>query len=217
MAVANEYDSVGQFIKKSEVLPAFRIWYRDSTIIEEIKRTHHNTDTNGITKMKTFLDHYTFIDLKTGSYYDYFSFSDTAIILKKYSRYDKKEILGMNFYDYVGTKFTRPIETMTDTIIKQILYKRHKLFIQSPQPDNPAEVGIITYSRCDKAGTLFDYGRSMGKVQACPITRMDYMPTKESPYLLSFETEFLSSQLTPKEIKVFDAWEKNAKNNPVHK
>lgn len=215
VVLAKEYDSSGQFNKKSDVLPEFKIWYRNNTVIEEIKKTHHHTDSNGIATIKSYISHYTYVDLTTGSYYDYWSLSDTAKFFKKYSRYDKKDLLGFNFYDYHGVRFTRVVEALADTNINGIPYKPYRIFTKSPQPDNPAEISIIAYTRCDKTGTVFDFGRGIGRLLECPITRMDYLPVESGHTILSFEIEFITDRLNKNEIKIFDAWEKNAKNNPV--
>ena len=215
---AKDYDSTTGGLKKSMVLPEFKLWRKDSSIIEEIKRTDHHTDTTGHTTIKTFLDHYTFVDLKTGSYYNYSSFSDTAKLLKIYSSADRAELIGWDFTYYRGekkTQITRPVEALPDTTIENILFKRYKIFFLNNNPTNPVELGVMGYARCNKRGTLFDYGISLGTVQACPITRMDYMVTKADPLPLSFQTEFVSDTLSQEELKVFAAWEKYAKENPV--
>lgn len=54
---------------------------------------------------------------------------------------------------------------------------------------------------------------SFDEKSECPLSMFEYNLTGK-PTLLA-EIKFLSNKLTRKEQKVFEAWERNAKNDPV--
>jgi hypothetical protein len=200
----------------SKVLPEQRMWFKDSIVIQEIKQSETSVNSNGVTTRTHSIIHYGFFDLRTGTYYDYSSFSDTAILLRKYLLTDSVPIHGFNFQQVLKTEYVKPLQILSDTVIENIKFKRYKLFMKSYDKRNPeGVVEMIGYGRCNMKGTLFDMGPSLGVEQECPITRLDYLPTDESPMLLSLEIQFIRNKLTSEEQKIFNAWEKYAKNNPV--
>lgn len=214
-SIVKEYDSTYKFKKNVTEIPGeFKVWFRDSFIIEEIKSTSI-ISINNTTSIKRFVDHYTFVDLRNGFYYDYKSFFDTAALIRKYSRYDKNLIFGIDFYGSAKIKSSSPVQPITDTTVNKIFYKRYKVFLKPLDSNNTSPVIAIVYSRPDLTNFLLDSRKGLDIDVSFPITRMDYLPTKETPLILSFETEFLADTLSANELKVFKAWEKNAKEHPV--
>jgi len=70
------------------VLPAYECdrkgWYLDSLVIGEGVHVDIENDKTGNSIWKTYVGEYTFIDLRTRSYYEYLTFSDTAKIVDSY-------------------------------------------------------------------------------------------------------------------------------------
>lgn len=213
--VAKDFDTSTCKLKKSTRIPEFKIWYLENCIIEEIKRTHHHTDSNGNYTMKVEIVHYTYVDLKNNYLYDYGSFSDTSSIIRKYSIKDRQYIHGWHFFNYQGGRITRPIKVLGDTLINSIPYNYYELFITNSDTGT-YESKIIAFTRCDKKGAVIEFAKSIDTSFPCPLTRMDYVPQDAAGLPLSFEIEFVREKLTSEELKVFQAWERNAKQNPVN-
>jgi hypothetical protein len=197
-------------------LPAFksnyRIWYKDSSAIEEIQATNITTDTTGKTTTEVVVLHYTFIDLRSRSFFEYKNFADTAIVLKKYSQPDSTPLLGgWNFYFDRNIDYTGLPQPLDDTVISQVKYKRVKFNRGSGEKSYTS----IGYFRCDKKGTMFRRDKSYSEKLGCPMVRTDNYPMGWKQPSSSMEVVFLSDTLTKEELKVFDAWERSAKLNPL--
>ena len=210
--IALDLDSATQQFKKSNVLPSWHLWYWDSTVIEEIIYSYTHTDSADVTTRKHVIDHYTYTDLKTKSFYDYSSFSDTARLLKKYGINSHKG--AVVFHNSYNSKQTRPAEPLPDTTIDGVYYKRYKLYTTSNMNVVPKEQIHVGYTRCDLKTRIFDFGVNWGTVQACPMTRIEYL---EHPARLTFQCDFLGDTLSVTQHKVFQAWAKYAKEHPVSK
>ncbi len=209
------YDSLTQQYTNEDLFPDMNVWYKDELYIEEIK-TSERWDSNGITTHKTPLAYYLFMDRKSKAFYQYSSFSDTARIIDKYIQSDTDSMRGLGgwpFYRNWDIKVTGPIKTLTDTIINYITFRRAKIPIES----NGFLVTIIAYARCDRRGSVFQYDKNLGNKIGCPVTKMEYLPSSVDPTPISSEIHFLRDNLTKEELKVFEAWKKNIKKNPIHK
>ena len=213
------YDpKLNDYVKNNLYWPDTKIWYKDSMVIEQIPGLYMNTDTNGIETRWVKTEYYTFIDLRTKSFYDYSSFSDTAGLIKKYIQADSTPVSGgWNFYaqrDWPGQ--LTPV-SLSDTLIDNIVYKRIQV-IKEPDSTQQNKKIWIGYLNCDRKNTLFMFDKSLSKTTGCPIVRFDEQPLPEFVFRpVSAQIEFISDTLSNDELKVFNAWEKNAKNNPVSK
>ncbi|HMH23009.1 MAG TPA: hypothetical protein VK563_14580 [Puia sp.] len=195
--------------------PDLRIWYMDSFVIEEIKGISIFVDPKGIETRKLSTEFYTFIDLRSKSFYDYKTFSDTARIIKKYTQPDSVAVFGgWNFYAPHSFHITEPIGKLADTIIKNISYKRVRLVNTIESKTGPWKQITICYLLCGKK-TLVRIDNQLSAKMGCPIVRYDIQPTPQDRASLSTEIEFTANTLNPEELKVFNAWEKNMKLNPV--
>ena len=202
-----------QYVSAQIYWPDMRIWYKDSLAIEEITYLYISKDSLGreIRTLKT--DHYTFVDLRSRSFYDYSTFSDTAKFVKKYTQPDSVTIFGgWNFYASRIIPVTEPPKDISDTIIEGINYQRVKFINRREGVSNPV---LIAYLRCDKKGTLFQIDKEFGDKKGCPIVRYEELPTDKNPFANAGEILFVADTLSQEELKVFAAWEKNAKDNPV--
>lgn len=203
------FDTVAyRYIDNQIYWPDHKIWYKDSMVIEEISGIYIKTDTAGQEWRKVEVLHYTFIDLRSRSFYDYITFSDTARIIKQYTQPDSLGVPGGSFF-YVprDLTITEPVQVFTDTVIENIIYKRIKF-----SNGNRSSIG---YLQCDRKGTLFQFYKLYGEKVGCPMVRIDDLSTPESPISTSSQVDFVIDHLTQEELKVFSAWERNAKRNPI--
>jgi hypothetical protein len=211
----NVYDSNLKSTKNLTELPGeFKIWFKDSFIIEEIKFTKISSN-NDETKINRLVHHYTFIDLKNGVYYDYKSFTDAAALMRKYSRYDKDFVFGLDFYNSIKVKLNSPLQVIDDTTINKIFYKRYRASFKSLDTTVSIPTMAIVYCRPDLDSFLLDSRRGLDIKVPFPITRIDYLPTKINPSVISYEAKIVADTLSFFELKVFNAWEKNAKEHPL--
>jgi hypothetical protein len=194
--------------------PGNKIWYSNNYVIEEITEVNHETNSIGHDTAWVKISYYTFMDLDSKSFYNYSSFSDTARLINKFPQPDSFGVSGWSFYIQDDISATEPPQELSDTIIREITYKRYK-FINKTK-DNGEQIHIA-YSRCDKKGTLFQFDKKFSDKVGCPVVRVDLFAIPLNRYSLSKEVEFISHALTDEEMKVFDAWERNAKMNPVNK
>jgi len=210
------YDSSSQQYSREFIFADMNLWYKNELYIEEIKSVETYVDTNGVMTRKTPLAYYLFIDRSSKSFYHYSSFSDTARIIDKYILSDTamlKGVGGWAFYKNWDIGISGTLNTLGDTLIDNILYKRD----QFPIISNGSLVTIIAYQRCDKKGTIFQFDTLLSNKLRCPVTRIDFLPSRENPRPISPEIHFLRDSLTKEELKIFDAWEKNIKKYPVDK
>jgi hypothetical protein len=193
---------------------SFKIWYKDSLAIEEIMLAKINTDINGKQTIKSLVEHYTFIDLRSDSFYEYQNFSDTAKITKKYYQPDSISVDGgWNFYGNNNFNYKDAPENLADTIINGISYKRVK-FNRSLGNESLITIG---YFRCDKKGSMFQFYKPYSEKIGCPMVKVYDFPVRKLQGPILTEVDFLSDTLSLQEQKIFEAWERNAKQNPVGK
>ena len=200
------------------------IMYRDSCVILPIfvKKTE---EFNGVeTKFDIHVSYYIFIDLRTESFYDYAPyFSDTASLLKSYK--ESELPFGKPLWFMVKKdEFTRFFDKqkLADTIIDKKKYKRFTYDTIYKRSDNEKEhMRYTAYLNCSEK-MMFNYCNEFSKQQGCPATRVeqtflsDFKPLKIKAMTTSkSEINYIADTLTLQENKVFDAWEKYAKEHPV--
>ncbi len=214
--IGKEYDNSNKDlnVKVSKFPEFYAWWYKDSFAIEEIKKLSFRTENDSTTVERIFI-YYQFVDLKTASFYLYHHFSDTAVFFEKFDT-SNPYIAGIVFFD-TSSQYS-PLVRIKDTVINKIVYKRHKDVFQTDSASK-SETTIL-YERYDRKRVLFDLGDNniYSSVQfSNAVTRFDILPTPKVPVTLSWEINFERDSLTQKELKVFAAWAKNARENPVVK
>ncbi|MEI9944860.1 MAG: hypothetical protein WDN26_11630 [Chitinophagaceae bacterium] len=174
-------------------------------------------DEYGHEKKEALVNKYTFMDLRKKSYYEYANFSDTAAINDKYLHPSSgKSKDGWHFFSEEDVIDPENREFITDTIINGVKYKRAKSFSIVNGTSGEEKIIKTGYFRCDKKETFFSMDKPLSRIVGYPMLRLDsYSPSTQ--IALSQEIEFISDKLTAKELKVFEAWEKNAKENPINK
>ena len=206
------YDGKKQSFVEDVVLGDNAIYFRDSLIIQGARESNIINDGLGGRSISTYFYQYTFVDLKTRSFYDYSSFSDTAKLLRKYWQPDSLQGVVWNFYYNPYFEVVDNNYPLSDTTINKKKYKRFTW--QQIYPDKKDTLVRIVYADCSKK-TMFQYFKNFSEKIGCPVIRIDQMGLIPRKYLMKYEIKFDADTLTPYQHKVFDAWEKYAKEHPV--
>lgn len=208
--------SVGFRLYKQVATPSFRqnhkVWFKDNWVIKEVKVTKFKTDENDKQTVEEAVQYYLFANLDSNFFYEYGTFSDTASLKRKFFENETTKVTdATELYFKKNIDYTGVPESLNDTIVEDIVYKRIKFRTKLGEDD----VFTIAYFRCDIENPLYVVNRYSGL--NCPIVKVyDYPPDFSRP-IESLEVKYLSDTLTAEEIKVFNAWERNEKNNPVKK
>lgn len=206
------YDTIQQkFVYSPTDWPENKIWYKDSCTIQQLTGINLEQDKDGRFRRKVLINGYLFINLRTKSFYEYSSFSDTAQVKRQYTQPDSVDIDGgWNFYNQkdIGSNI---YTALSDTTMDGIEYRRYQFNKMWGNKDH----STIGYLRCDRTGSLFEFGQATGQKLGCPIVRLDDFIVKPGQNRSSARIDFLRDNLTAEELKVFAAWEKNARKNPV--
>jgi hypothetical protein len=192
-----------------------KIWYKDSVAIEEVNRTNTVTDIAGVTTVNYELILYRYIDLKTKTLYDYKSLTDTAKIVNKASLPDTMmKDYGWSFYSDKIILIQGQPEMLIDTIIENEPYKRIKYSLLHQDPKKNFDIG---YLKCDGKQSMFSLEKHYSrKINCTMVKNFSFQYGNQYPYA-SREVSYISDTLSKQELKVFEAWERNAKNNPISK
>ena len=201
-----------------------KTWFMDSLIIGEGSHVDIIEDEFGKVTYKTYAGEYTFIDLRTKTFYEYQTFSDTARIVDSYRQPDSgRNKRGWNFFS-TNTLFPEEnLRDIPDTIINNQVYKRIESFkiVEITNPEEQKFLGkgqkilLVGYLRCDSIKSGLSLDKTIEKKTGCSVLRLDQIAPSDKSYLVT-EIESVSTKLTAEELRVFKAWERNAKNNPVN-
>ena len=193
------------------------IYYRDSSVIYEVPEIQISntiyTDAE-ISDTKRGIYQFTFLDLKYRSFYDYNTFTDSARLNSKYTEPDTGASFVWKFYDNQFIEEVDKSLPLSDTIMDNIAYKRYtvKRIYESPKDT----LRVTFYFNCDRKGMFRFIGNFSDKI-GCPAIMIDEVRTGISKSFIRREIKYDSDTLTPYQHKVFDAWEKYAKEHPVER
>jgi hypothetical protein len=189
------------------------LWYKDSTAIIEIHTLHQFDYGRDSSRIEIRTEKYKFVDLKTKEMYEYQNFSDTAKMIKKCAP-DDQDCIGecWKFWDTNDFMSNGENKRLSDTTISGIKYAR----VQNTQPIETEKGNTIQYEvgyfRYDKKNGLFMFNVPMSRKVGYPMVTLEvFCDPPIYPYHKA-ELEYLPRPLTPQELKVFAAWERNAKN-----
>jgi len=210
------YDTVNSRFVLSRYQRDTKKWFKDdSTLIVEVPGVNMLTDEYGKETFNTFIHKYIFIDLRNRLFYEYKSFSDTATLIAKYFQPDSIKGSTFNFWAYNSFLKLENTYPITDTVVNGVLCKRfaeNKLLSDSVTKNDKS---IYTYYvNCSEKNTFFTLFKKLTEVTGCPILYTTwYWPDKN--LTIANEIEYVSKCLTKEELKVFTAWERNAKEHPI--
>lgn len=192
-----------------------KILYKDSMAIQVITGINRIIDSANKSTLTYPLLFCRFIDLKNKAFYDYKHFSDTATFYNKSILPDSLFTdAGWSFYSQKAFKSKGIPEELNDTSIKNIPYKRVKFLFTW---NNPEKEYLIGYFACKKTNNLFSLERNYSQKINCPLVKYYHYKTAENKPFASTELLQVADSLSQDESKIFDAWERSAKNNPVVK
>lgn len=209
------------------VLPAYerdrKVWYMDSLIIGEGAHVDIENDQRGNSIWNAYVGEYTFIDLRTKSYYEYLTFSDTAKIVDSY--FEAEGGGNKRGWKFFSSNVLFPIGktvNLSDTIMDGISYKRIQTIdsVKVPHGEDQkvkdsTQIQLrIGYLRCDLPTSIFSMDKSVEKRLGCQVIRFDQIALSNQS-VISTQIEFLPERLTEKEIRVFNAWKTNMKKYPI--
>lgn len=212
-----KYPGSVTFIKMEYIRDA-KVWYKDNFVIEERSAFTSEKDIYGKETTNEYVDHYSFINLNTREYYDYKNFSDTALPLRSFS--DSATITsngGNNFWGIKNTTFKTGGVLISDTTFDGVTYKRvWKDSLYGVGTGQPFKTHHIAYLRCDLKGMPISIETKLSERIGCPVVRSYYNSLNGGMDFVS-ELDKIADTLSAKELKVFLAWEKYAKEHPVIK
>lgn len=189
-----------------------KMWYKDSCIIQEYLHIFQGKDESQNTTWNTSVEKYKYIDLRTKEIYEYYTFSDTAKPMRKCAANDSDCIRGCWIYrtknDFVPDV---ALINMPDTLIDGVRYRRAQTKQASITEKGKFEDILVLYMRCDMKDLFFFFSKQFSLKMGCPLVRFESY-TIPALYpggqgLIDYSPNALSTQ----ELKVFAAWEKNAK------
>jgi hypothetical protein len=193
------------FLGADERLPPFKmsitIMYKNNLSIQEVPVINFFKDSSG-EKSSVEIKHYSYLDADKNLCLNYKTFSDTAKVWKQYSNIDSVMVDGgWNFLSNKKFEYDSSIN-LPDTVTSGITYGRIRLYKRR----NGSDMYFDLYTNCAKKNTLIKFfSENLG----CPIVRVEtYIKSK---IFMIRELEFVSDRLSPEELRVFEAWEKNAK------
>ncbi len=188
------------------------IWYRDSTVVMSIPRVRFASKNNEPAVRSDTIMHYLFIDLKSKSFYQYGTFTDTAALQKSYWQPDSLYIDGgWNFYYDKNVVMLHKPEQVEDTIISAVNYKRVKFTTLENESRGGYSIGYI---RCDRGRSMFSREKNYSDSINCSMDIIESYNKITNNKEVTTSTEFLRDLLNEEEIKVFDTWEGYAKKHP---
>jgi hypothetical protein len=200
---------------KPMMMFSVKIWYKDSMAIEENAILQSFTDSKNRRSRQVKILNYRFNDLRNRVIYVYGSFSDTARLISKYLFEDTtvKNTGGWGFNQSRRVNYVGNPQPLSDTIIRGIKYERLKSLAEA----NNVTYKVTLYFRCDRPNSIFSFESHFSKNKGCPCVKfINQMPDDRNGALIE-EIDFLRDTLSIQELKVFDAWEQNAKANPARK
>jgi len=201
---------------RKHISEGHRYWY--SLVIGESTGVYYYDDSSGASKEATYLINYIFLDLRTKHFYEYLHFSDTAVVQAAYLEpesvsgnrvaYMYKDNPSPSYADSLYNKG----KNLTDTVIDNKLYGRFRYSYLYTDGRHPLTTFTNTvYFDC-KANSTIKLYKVLSERRGCPAVRFDQ---EFDGIFLFTELTTTSKKLTSEESKVFDTWEKYAKEHPV--
>jgi hypothetical protein len=190
-----------------------KIWQNDSAFIQEVNTAVSNT-TDGIRKTIYEPIFYRYMSIKTKLYFDYYHFSDTAVSFRNNTLPDTfilDNVLNstINFANERRFPIKSIPRVLGDTIVDKKNYT--KVWFQTNFSDTNRvyyigliEKGCTNYFRSKESY----YSKQLG---GCLVCIWEYYDNNTYPSVRS-DYEHIADTLTQEELKVFAAWERNAKN-----
>lgn len=208
------YDS----IKKEYVLNRqLKYIFKDSSLI--VGRDQLNRYTNMVTgETRTWMEviGYTYIDLRTKSFFLYTTLTDTATITDSYLQpAEGRPKGGWGFFKKAG-RLAEGFIWLNDTAINGVVYKRTKSFYPWEPGGTDTSWHEVYFFDCNNKTPFLNVGQASNGPENGVITRTESHIYRNGLRLRE-EIEVVLMKLTAEEEKVFAAWKRNASQHPVAK
>lgn len=197
------------------VARAVRFLFRDSMIIAERSRlnTHTNMST-GEKRQWTDVMGYTFIDLRTKSFYLYNRLSPKAKLEESYLQpQEGRPKGGWNLFRKPAPFKSGSIQ-LADTIVGKTNFQRWKSFYPWDLGGSDTAYYSVYYFDCACKVPFINLGKVSTVPKGCILTRVEETYLHKEIRILD-HVLLERESLTAKEEKVFDAWKKYAKKHPA--
>lgn len=189
-----------------------KMWYKDSMVIQEVFHIYQSEDDNHNINWNIKVERYKFIDLRTKDIFEYYTFSDTAKVIKKCTLLDTNCIGECwKFWSDYDFMLLGQVTKATDTIIGEKRFLRYKRQLSINTEKGNVEENLYAYFDCDRKSGLFKLNVPFSKKVGCPLIRIDVINTPRTYFDTRSELFYHPDKLNPAELKVFEAWEKNAR------
>lgn len=192
------------------------IYYDSALIVERDQLNRYTNMVTGEKKIWTEIIGYTYVDLRTKSFYLYKNFSDTAKIEDSYLQPIKGRPKGGWSFFKKPSKMPYGSIPLEDTAINNVIYKRIKSYHPWETGGTDTSWHQIYFFDCDSKTPFLNVGKASDGPRDCVITRIE-SHTYKNDLKLYDEIKIVPQKLTLKEIKVFASWKRNVKKYPVRK
>lgn len=200
----------GNVLSDSSLKISYKILFKENKSVQEVPHISFTSDSAG-EKTSVKIKHYSYLDLNANVCYNYWTFSDTATAFKQYSDIDSVEVDGgRNFLSNKKFEYESSMN-LADTVVSGKTYGRVRL----DKKINNNDVYFILYVDCARKNSLIKLFKLLSDSLGCPIVR-DETYVKGKMFMIR-ELKFVSDELSSEELRVFEAWEKNAKKTLVNK
>jgi hypothetical protein len=181
-----------------------KILFKGNLSIQEVPLINFFKDSSD--EKTTFkIKHYSYLDPEKNLCLNFKNFSDTAMIFKFYSNIDSVQVDGgWNFLSDQRFQYESLIP-LSDTVMDGVTYGRVRL----NKKFNNNNANLDVYTNCAKKGLLIKLFKPLSDSLGCPIVRDDSFI--QNKLFMTRELEFVSDDLSQDELRVFEAWENNAK------
>lgn len=190
--------------------------YLNNVSVQEIGVLSTKELNNVLVESKFHVTGYIRIDLEAKTVYKYQNFSDTAKIIDSYRLVDTMPLgNGWSFYMQNTVVNSKEYYYLPDTTINSIKYKRTVSTQYSSKDSAEIDYILTSYFTYDnRRDFTFCFDRAFSKIIGLPMVRNEaYYPKFD--FIVKSEIQFVRDYLTKEELRIFKAWEKNAKKHPV--
>lgn len=186
------------------------IWYQDSVGITQLSELHP-TISGSYDTLHSITVGYRFVDMRRNWVYEYRNLSDTAEIVKKFSKADSIGLPGgWNFFRTASIKFDS-LRFVCDTNINDKGFKKYR-YVQKFQGKTYSSEAL---AQCDRKGTIFLLDVGLSNEMGCPMVKgLSYKRDYSFP-VSSVEIEHISNVFPDSVRRVFTAWKRNVELYPV--
>jgi hypothetical protein len=209
------YNYLRLFDKKQHVIfeGRHKLWKRGDVYIQEIYTVKTETNSSTGTKVSYVPEFCKLVDLKSKTYFDFYTFSDTSKCFKKGILPDSLFKDGaLSFHSDKKNEIEGVPEILSDTTINNRSFHRTKFFTKGYDSLKSYSIGFYP---AEMPYSILSLEKSFSKSKNWYLQKiLDYATAIAAPYA-EMEVDIIAHELTPAERKIFDAWERYAKAHPV--